>query len=295
MNIKKFLNDPWQIIISLNNRNLLKILPDKLYLKLMYRARIGKKLNLRTPQTFNEKIQWLKLYDRSDIQTLMVDKYLVKKYITDLLGERYVIPLYGVWDKFDEINFDKLPNQFVLKCTHNSGGIVICKDKENFDKEEARKIIEKCLKTKYFYKGREWPYRKVKPRIIAEKYICDKNTNDLPDYKVMVFNGEPQIVQVHKGRYFNHTQDFYNLKWEKLDIYQGCPISEKVDEKPVFIDEMLELSKIIASNQKLVRIDWYYVDNQLLFGEATYFDGSGFIPFEPEKWDYEFGKMIDLY
>lgn len=294
MKLKKYLKNPWEIVISLNNHNLLRILSDKLYLKLMFRARIGKKLNLKNPQSFNEKIQWLKLYNRKEEYTAMVDKYAVKDYVKKIIGDKYIIPTLGVWNKYDEINFSSLPNKFVLKCTHDSGGLYICKNKDLFNNYECRKKIENSLKNKYFYKGREWPYKNVKPQIIAEVYLEDENVADLYDYKVMAFNGVPKIIQVHKGRHKNHTQDFYDDDWNKLNIYQGTEQSDEYMDKPIFFDEMMQLTSILAKNIPLVRVDWYYVKNQLFFGEITFYDGSGLIPFIPESWDYEFGKMIKL-
>lgn len=196
MNIKKFIKnrETLNTLVSL-----FRFIPDKQYLQIMYRLRMGKKLNLDNPVTFNEKIQWLKLYDRKPIYTTMVDKYEAKKYVADIIGEEYIIPTLGIWDKFDDINFDLLPNQFVLKCTHDSGGLVIVKDKSQMDKAAARKKIEKSLKTNFFWVGREWPYKNVKPRIIAEKYMEDSN-DDLRDYKYFVFNGIAKALFVASDR-----------------------------------------------------------------------------------------------
>jgi len=171
--IKKVLKNPWYLVITFAGRGWLNFLSDKMYLKLIYRAKLGKKLDLKNPKTFNEKLQWLKLYNRKPEYTKMVDKYEVKKYVADLIGEEYVIPTLGVWEKFDDIDFDSLPNQFVLKCTHDSGGLVICKDKSKLDIASAKSKIENSLKRNYYKYGREWPYKNVKPRIIAEKFMID--------------------------------------------------------------------------------------------------------------------------
>ena len=184
--VKKIIQDPWDLVRIAKNHKLLNCLPDSAYLKLVYRQSVGKKLNLKNPQTFNEKLQWLKLYDRRPEYTRMVDKYEAKRYVAERIGEEYIIPTFGVWDRFDDIDFERLPNQFVLKCTHDSGGLVVCRDKSRLDFQVARKKIEKSLKTNYYLHSREWPYKNVKPRIIAEQYMEDESTEGLlvlMDYK----------------------------------------------------------------------------------------------------------------
>lgn len=259
----------------------LPLLPDENFLKMYYLVMMRRELNLKNPQTFNEKLQWLKLYDRKPEYTTMVDKYAVKKYVADIIGEEYIIPTLGVWDHFDEIDFDKLPNQFVLKCTHDSGGLVICKDKDKLDLKAARQKIEKSLKQNYYWSGREWPYKNVKRRIIAEKYMSDERKEELSDYKVLCFNGEPKIIEVHKGRFNGqHTQDCYDEFWNKTDIEQyDLPKSDEIMPKPVFLEEMLHLSKLLSKNLIHVRVDWYFTNNRLYFGELTFYDGSGYNQF----------------
>ena len=281
-------------ILSLRYRGLLNWMPDKAYLKLMFRVRTGKKLNLKNPTTFNEKLQWIKLYDRNPEYCNMVDKHEVKKYVAEIIGRQYIIPTLGVWNKFDDIDFDLLPNQFVLKCTHDSGGLVICRDKSKLDLEAACAKIKKSLATNYYLHGREWPYKSLNPRIIAEKYMVDDSGTELRDYKVMCFNGKPRLIQYHMGRYKYHTQDFYDTEWNKLEISQGCPLSEEELDKPIFLEEMLELSEKLSVGIPHVRIDWYYVQGQLYFGEITFFDASGFDEFEPEKWNKIIGGWCTL-
>lgn len=251
---------------------------DKEYLEKKFMILMNRDLNLVNPQTFNEKLQWLKLYDRKPEYTTMVDKYAVKKYVADIIGEEHIIPTLGVWNHFDEIDFDKLPNQFVLKCTHDSGGIVICKDKNQLDLKSAKKKIEKCLKRNYYWSSREWPYKDVKPRIIAEKFLSDEGKEELSDYKVLCFNGEPKIVEVHKGRFNGqHTADNYDIFWNKTDIEQyDLPKTNELMPKPAFLEEMLHLSKLLSKDLIHVRVDWYFTNNRLYFGELTFFDGSGY-------------------
>lgn len=285
MNIKNKCIILWKAVCNFDDRFLLlsslglfKDMNDEEYLKKLFKCHMKRELNLDNPQTFNEKLQWLKLYDRKPEYTTMVDKYAVKRYVADIIGEEYIIPTLGVWNHFDEIDFDKLPNQFVLKCTHDSGGIVICTDKSNLDLKAAKKKIEKCLRRNYYWSSREWPYKNVKPRIIAEKYMSDEGKEELSDYKVLCFNGEPKIVEVHKGRFNGqHTQDCYDEFWNKTDIEQhDLPKSNDIMPKPAFLEEMLHLSKLLSKDLIHVRVDWYFTNNRLYFGELTFFDGSGY-------------------
>lgn len=251
---------------------------DEEYLKKIYRFRMKKDLNLSKPTTFNEKLQWLKIYNRDPLYTTMVDKYAVKKFVADKIGKKYIIPTLGVWNKVEDIDFERLPLQFVLKCTHDSGGIVICKDKSVLNYNEAKKKLKKSLATNFFLKWREWPYKDVKHRIIAEKFMEDTNANELVDYKVLCFHGEPKLIEVHKGRFEgHHTQDVYDINWNKTDITQfNLPMTDEELPKPIFLEEMLHLSKILSKDLIHIRVDWYFVKGQLYFGELTFFDGSGF-------------------
>lgn len=270
-------------------------LSDKNYLKIMFWAHMGKRLNLKKPITYNEKLQWLKLHDRQSQYVMMADKYAVREHIAQVLGTEYLIPLLGVWENPDDIDFDALPQQFVLKCNHNSGtGMYICKDKSKMNIEQVKKELCKGLRQDYHLCGREWVYKNIKRRIIAEKFMVDETGVDLTDYKVMCFNGEPKIIQIHRGRFSEHCVDWYNTKWELLDVCLGTPMSGVKTEKLPFLDEMLEFSQKLAAGIPHVRVDWYYVNGQLYFGELTFFNASGFVPFEPEKWDEILGGYIDL-
>ena len=291
--LKYYLCNPDRWYAFFATRGLLNWMSDETYLKFAFRVRCGSTLDLENPKTYNEKLQWLKLHDRKPEYTTMVDKYEVKQYIAEKIGDEYVIPTLGVWDRFEDIDFDSLPEQFVLKCTHDSGGLVICKDKAKLDIADARKRITKSLKKNYYWANREWPYKNVQPRIIAEKFMVD-DSGGLQDYKVLCFNGEPKLIQVHKGRFQSHTQDYYDTQWKRQAIYQGDPMSSTETAKPVFLEQMLEVSRKLSAGIPHVRVDWYYVDGQLYFGELTFFDGSGLVPFEPEHWDYILGSWIDL-
>lgn len=288
-----------KFILKLNYRGFLKFFSDKTALKILFKAKMGYKLNLNDPITFNEKLQWLKLYDRKDEYTNMVDKYEVKKIIGDKIGEQYVIPTFGVWDSFDEIDFSSLPEQFVLKCTHDSGGLVICKDKSCFDFNYARKKISKCLKKNYYYLGREWPYKNVKPRIIAEKYmINDSEADELSDYKIFCFDGNPEYIYLHTGRFNEHRMTVFDCKWVRQNISQakdyGAPPAEYDIPKPALLEEMLEKTRIISKGICHVRVDWYISGERLYFGEITFFDGSGFDSYDEYDQDLMLGKKIKL-
>lgn len=270
------------------------ILPDKLYIGMKFKKNIGKWPNFKNPQTFNEKIQWLKLNDKNPEYIKMVDKHEAKKYAADIIGEEYIIPEYGVWNSFDEIDFDLLPEQFVLKTTHDCGGVVVCKDKTDFDKEKAKSFLNMHLKKNYFYEGREWPYKSIKPRIIAEKYIEDGN-NGLNDYKVFNFNGEPGLIQVDFDRFTEHKKNLYTTDWELCDFSFNYPSHPEIEiPKPKNLDDMLRISKILAKDKAYVRIDFYEVKDRLYLGEITYYPASGFGKFDPEKYDKIFGDKIVL-
>lgn len=292
--IKEYIKHPTKIFIFLQNRCNFSVLPDKIYLQIYYQLATGRKLDLKKPKRFNEKLQWMKLYDRKPEYTRMVDKQEAKGYVAEKIGEEYIIPTLGVWDRFADIDFARLPDRFVLKCTHDSGGLVIVKHKAQLDMEAAKKKIEASLKKNYFYSGREWPYKDVKPRILAEQYMEDADREELSDYKVMCFCGEPKLVQVHRGRYGAHTQDIYDVDWNKQLIYQGLEISNEVMEKPAFLEEMLKLSRKLAEGTPQLRVDWYFTNGRLYFGELTFFDASGFDDFEPDEWNDILGSWIEL-
>ena len=275
--------------------NKLFFLDDNTYLKLQYRIRFNKKINLDEPKTFNEKLQWLKLNDRKEIYTTLVDKYEVKKEILNKIGEEYLIPTIGVYDKFEDIEFDKLPNQFVIKCTHDSGGVFICKDKSNFNIKSVRNKIKKHMKKNFYYHGREWPYKNVKPKIIIEKYMEDNVEKELIDYKVMCFNGEPKIIFTCTERFSDGLKvTFFDLNWKRLPFERHYPSSTKEIKKPYNLEKIIKLSKELSKNIPFVRIDWYEINQKLFFGEYTFFPGSGFEEFNPEEWDEKIGNMIDI-
>lgn len=294
--IKKFIKNPLLLFLTLGHREMLNWINDETYLKIAYRIKMGKKLNLDSPVTFNEKLQWLKLYDRRPEYTTMVDKYEVKKWVSAKIGEEYIIPTLGVWDKFDDINFNKLPEQFVLKCTHDSGGLVICKDKRKFDQQKARKKIETCLKHNFFWGQREWPYKNVKPRIIAEPYMEDADTKDLRDYKIFTFNGQVKALFIATDRESKEEtkSDFFDANFRHLAFTNGHPNANVQPKKPKTFEKMKELAAQLSKGIPQVRVDFYEVNGKIYFGEMTFFHWSGMVPFNPEKWDRIFGEWIEL-
>lgn len=292
--IKKLLKNPFKLIFICDKMQISRFIPDKQYLKIRYRAIFGKKLNLNDPKTFNEKLQWLKLNDRNPEYTKMVDKYTAKGYVAGIIGDEYIIPTLGIWDNVEDIDFDKLPEQFVLKCTHDSGGVVICKDKTKLDIEAAKKKLQKSLNNNYYYVGREWPYKNIKPRVIAEQYMEDGDRNELADYKFFCFDGEPKALFVATDRSTDVKFDFYDLEFNHLPFVAGHEHADKAITKPEGFDQMLELSKKISKGIPHVRVDFYDIGGKVYFGEMTFFHWSGMCPFEPEEWDYKFGEWINL-
>lgn len=271
-------------------------IPDDIYLKKEFKVRMGKELNLNNPQTFNEKIQWLKLYDRHPEYTMMVDKYAAKQYVASKIGDEYIIPTLGVWTKFDDIDFDKLPNQFVLKCTHDSGGLVICKDKSTLDIAAAKRKIEHCLKRNYYYIHREWPYKNVKPRIIAEPYMTDGINDELNDYKLMCFNGKVKTTFVCSERFSKEglKVTFFDEEWKRMPFERVYPTSKSEIPKPKTYNKMLKYAEILAKDLPFVRVDFYEISGDIFFGELTFFPGTGLEKFNPDKWDGIFGEWIEL-
>lgn len=296
--IKKLLKNPCKIIHILNRIGVSKIIPDALYLKIAYRAYHGESLNLEKPVSFNEKLQWLKLHDRNPAYTSMVDKYEVKKYISEIIGEEYVIPTLGVWEKFEDIDFDSLPEQFVLKCTHDSGGLVICKNKSDFDIETAKKKINKSLRKNFYYTAREWPYKNVKPRIIAEKYMEDIEAGELIDYKFYCFSGEPKLMFIGTERYIGDGPvkfDFFDMNFGHIDLtIEGHANAKVLPKKPQNFEKMKQFCMILSKDIPHVRVDFYEVNGKLFFGELTFFDSGGYQTFNPKDWDFILGSYINI-
>lgn len=299
--IKLIKNDRRGILIALYGyivkTGITDMICDELFLKITYYIYFGKRLNLKNPVTFNEKLQWLKLYYRRPEFSNYVDKYEVKKIISSILGDKYVIPTYGVWDNFDDINFSDLPNKFVLKCTHDSGSVILIKDKNLVDMESVKRRINNRLKKNLYYWGREWPYKNVKPRIIAEKYMEDSiDSKDLTDYKLMCFNGKVKCTFTCTGRYSKQGVNvtFYDTNWEKMPFERYYPAEFKSVTKPKSYEEMVRLAEKLADKLPFVRIDFYEIKDRPYFGEVTFYPGNGLEEFTPEVWDEILGSWLEL-
>lgn len=270
-----------------------RVLPDKLYISLVYFRHFHRFPDWKNPKTFTEKQQWNKLYNRNPLYTTMVDKILVKDYVGKLIGEEYIIPTLKVWEDASDISLDELPDKFILKCNHDSKSKQRCVDKATFDLSLAKKELNRHLKKNAFWYGREWPYKNVKPCVFAEKLI-ESPDGDLKDYKVMCFNGKAKLIMLNSNRFHGELEEaMYDLDWNKTDITQGYP-SESTFEKPENLDEMLRLSEQLAKGINHVRVDWYNVNGKIYFGELTFFDGSGFVPFDNPEHDLLLGSWIDL-
>lgn len=270
---------------------------DEDFLKKQFKNVFGYELNLENPKTFNEKLQWIKLNDRQDEYTMLVDKFSVKSYVSKMIGEEYIIKTLGVWDSFDDIDFDKLPNQFVLKCTHDSGGLVICKDKQKLNIKAIRKKINSCLARNYYLQNREWPYKNITPRIIAEPYLEDQKTGELRDFKFFAFNGVVKALYIAKDRMNDQKEtkfDFFDSEFNHLSIINTHPNAQMIPEKPQNFELMKKLAETLSSGIPHVRVDFYEVNGKVYFGEMTFFHNSGFIPFEPKEWDLVFGEWLEL-
>ena len=270
------------------------IIPDRTYLEIVFFLRMGRKLKLDEPESFSDKIQWLKLNDRKMEYVNWVDKVKAKERAESIIGAEYIIPTIGVWERFEDIDFDTLPNEFVIKCNHDSGGVVVCKDKANLNWDEVKRIIERQLKRNYYYNGREWPYSQIKRKILIEKFIGSKS-EQLMDYKLMVFNGQVKCSFVCTDRESKKLKvTFFDRNWVKMPFERKYPADEKKIEKPKNYNKMIELAETIAKNWIFARVDFYESDEQLYFGEVTFYPGSGMEKFKPEEWDYKLGKLLML-
>ncbi len=295
------------VSLLINNRNMFFsqliqyfnfVFSDEMYLKCLFKYRMNKSLDLDNPKTFNEKLQWLKLNDRNPLYTNLVDKYKVKEYVTEIIGKKYVPSLYGLWENPEEIDYDSLPDSFVLKTTHGGGneGVIIVKDKRTIDPEKIKKKLVRALKQDLYKVSREWPYKNVKKRIIAEEYLEDAATNELRDYKFFCFDGVVKALFVATERqkrqepYFN----FFDSEYNNLDIQQGHPKSKSLPLKPAKFDEMKSIAEKLSKGIPHVRVDLYEANGKIYFGELTFYHFGGMVPFHPEKWDVEFGAWLNL-
>ena len=289
--ISYFLN-PKSLVLLLM-RKTAKLWSDKLYLEIVYYIKFGKRLNLNNPKSLNEKLNWLKLYDRNPLYVRLADKYEVKDYVRKKIGDKYVVPCLGIWNHFDDIDFDLLPNQFILKATHDSGGAFICKNKDSFDKDKAREKMEYALNNNFFYVSREWPYKNIPHRIIADKFLNDDREGELQDYKFWCFNGAPTVFYMtNKGE--NIYENFYDMDFNPLDMSHGFPRSVPEYKKPLQFDEMKDLAAKLSQGIPFVRVDFFIVEGNVYFGEFTFYDWAGLRPFKDISTDLKLGEYLML-
>lgn len=285
------------LLRKIKRRGGLKFIPDKMYYSITYRMHCKGRMNWKNPRTYSEKLNWLKLYDRRDIYHTIVDKYNVRNYVEQKINEDIMIPCFGVFDSFDQIDFDSLPDVFVLKCTHDSGSVRII-HKEGFNYEEEKKFFEERLKIDFFhYSGREWPYKGLKPRIIAEKFLETKDRDGLTNYKFHCFNGEPRFVVAEKGFNADHSVklDHYDFDFNLLPFCRPEHLSLGTDvEKPKNIDHMLKISRVLSKNIPYLRVDLYEIDGEVFFSEMTLYPGAGFVWYQPDEYNYVIGDMIEI-
>lgn len=291
-----------EYIIKIYKRKLLNLISSMQYrmytdeelIKKQYKKNFKKEIDLYNPKTFNEKIQWLKLNDRKDFYSKLVDKYEVRSYVKEKIGETYLNPLYGVFNSIDEIDIEALPKQFVLKTTHDSGGVIVCKDKKKINWKLALKELDVRLKQNYYYLSREYHYNAVKPRIICENLLVDSKYDTPLDYKIFCFNGDPRYIQVDVDRFGNHKRNFYDIEWNQVEFTTCYEKSSEEVPKPDNLEEMVSCAKRLSENLKFSRVDFYSVNNKIIFGEITFFPEGGASKFYPEKYDYELGKLLNL-
>lgn len=291
MNINTF--TPYRLLLSLSTHRLLDCMSDKLYLTLLYFFRMHKFINWQSPRSYTEKLQWLKINDRNPLYNTMVDKLLVRAYVSAEIGEKYLVPLVGYYNSYNDIDFSTLPNEFALKCTHGSHCSIVCFDKNTFDIERNRKLFEEWYNHEYFWAYREWPYKDLKPKIICEQLLKGEDGSVPTDYKVFCFNGKARFIKLDLARYSNHQRVFYDLTWEKYELGWG-KIADANLPKPKLLDKMIELSEKLAKPLPQARIDWYISNNNLYFGEITFFDAGGFEKFDDYNKDLKVGALLNI-
>lgn len=299
MSLKHYIQHPQETLLYAFN-TISYLLPDKQHVKILYRLKMGQKLNLKNPQTFCEKLQWLKLYNRKPLYTKMVDKLQVKQYVADKISDEYVIPVLGVWDKPEDIDFDSLPNRFVLKTSHGGGGvgIFICKDKNNIDRQKVIETMRQAMKQDIYKKSVEWPYKNVPKCIFAEQYMEERpDVDDLPDYKWYCFDGEPKFCQVIKDRHTKETIDFFDVDWNHQEFVGLNPMADNatvIPERPINLETHLHIARELSKDIPFSRVDLYEIKERTYFGEITLYPASGMGIFRPDQYNEILGAMLKL-
>lgn len=293
--IRRYVQNPYYALGNDMIRKCPHLMSDKFYLSVLWKMKMGYKLDWKHPKTFNEKLQWLKLYDRNPLYTALVDKYRVKQWLADKFGEQYIIPTLAVYNSVDEIDLDKLPNQFVLKCNHDSGSVVICRDKSSFDLEAAKRKLDEALKKNFYWEAREWPYKNVNRCVFAENYL-EEVEDDIIDYKMMVFNGKVKCSFTCTNRKSREGLNvtFFDKDWERMPFIRHYPADNKPIEKPASYEKMVQFSEELSELFPFSRVDFYEIKGKPFFGEITFYPGGGFEEFSPQRWDFALGNWIKL-
>lgn len=293
-NLFKHINKPSAYILKICDI-FNPIISDELYLRIKFRVIVGYWPNLKNPKSYNEKLQWLKLHNKKQEYTMMVDKIEAKKYVSSIIGEKYIIPTIGIWNNIDDIDWQSLPNQFVIKASHDSGGVVVCKDKSKFNISAAKKLLAGAGDKDFTRYTKEYPYKKVLHRFIAEEYMEDESGYELKDYKFFCFDGKPEFLFVATGRQNHDTRfDFYDMNYNHLPVLNGHDNADVWPSKPENFEEMIDVSKKLSKGIPHVRVDLYNINGRIYFGELTFFHWSGLKAFEPQEWDYKFGEFLKL-
>ena len=294
--VKRYIRNPYYALGNDMIQKCPHLMSDKFYLSVLWKMKMGYELDWKHTKTFNEKLQWLKLYDRNPLYTTLVDKYRVKQWVTEKIGEQYVIPTLAVYNSVDEIDLDKLPEKFVLKCNHDSGSVVICKDKSTFNLKTAKRKLDTALKKNFYWEAREWPYKNVKRCVFAEHFLEEPNSDDMIDYKMMVFHGKVKCSFTCTNRRSKEGPHvtFYDTGWEKMPFERHYPAEVEPIQKPVSYGQMVDFAERLSESVPFSRVDFYEIKGIPYFGEITLYPGGGFEEFSPVKWDYEIGEWIKL-
>lgn len=294
---KKIIDNPFVVAnFIMINTGISKLISDKKYVELLYFFFYREKLDLGNPKTFNQKLQWLKLNDKKDMHTIMADKYQAKKFVAEVIGKEYVIPTIKVYNRVEDIRYEELPDQFAIKCTHDSGSTFICRDKEHFEWKKVKKNLGRALSRNYFYRGREWPYKHIKPRIIVESLLVDSD-GGIADYKFYCFNGKPQFLYVSKGldEHLTARISFLTLDWTFAEFRRtDYPDLDELPQKPEAYEDMLRCAEALCKDEKFVRVDFYCIGKQVFFSEFTFYPNGGLVHFEPQEYDLKLGEMLKL-
>lgn len=294
--IKFYMRNLGKLVCVLGYRRWFMFLSDKAFIRFVWRLRYKHKLNLENPVTYTEKIQWLKLNDHNPLYRVIADKWNVRNHIEHTIGAQFLVPIHAVYESLEDIKWHELPNEFVMKCTHDSGYVLVCKDRSKLNITKAIKELRFRMNHSVYWYGREWQYKSLNPKIIVEEYLSDENEGGIIDYKVFCFNGKVKLFQVHTGRFSMHYQQFYDVDWNLTDIaHVDIPSTKEIIvPKPSCYSEMIRLSELLSKDIPHSRIDWYYVNEKLIFSEYTLYDGSGFISFINEEDNILLGSWIDL-